>query len=231
MEQVFKQYVRQQYEEYVLLGLRRPSGTLRPPSRQQLATWCCNAWDRITGPLVVKAFLSTRISRPEQYENVVIERAVVENETPEIVQELSQDALGQCYATEELTPLLQGEVPDVDDLVLAMETESVDGEDEDEVFPRWSDFQAHLSAHGLRVEARALTGDALLGQRVGFMWERPRGWSLGQVVARASRSHQAKGLNFDVNYNETLFPQQLSLDMHRFGPDAPPGSWVIVVTE
>ena len=59
--QVFKQYVRDEYDNYAL----RADGT--PPSRQLLANWIVAARGMISPALIVQAFISAGITTPNDY--------------------------------------------------------------------------------------------------------------------------------------------------------------------
>lgn len=57
INKVFKGYFRDMYDEYILSAPVHPErGTPLPPSRQQLATWVVEAWDKIPEEMVRKSW-------------------------------------------------------------------------------------------------------------------------------------------------------------------------------
>src|SRR3546814_7131334 len=114
----------------------------------------------------------------------------------------------------------------------AIEVASADEDDdideEDVVHGTWREFETYLHSRGLGVQPeKPNSTNGLRQQLVGFLWETPRGWSVGQVYAKASQYDQARGFTYDVQYGETTYPQKLDLAEYALGDDAVPGAWVL----
>src|SRR5210317_299623 len=58
INKVFKGYFRDMYDQYILRAPVNDKGTPLPPSRQQLATWVVEAWDKIPEEMVRKSWTS-----------------------------------------------------------------------------------------------------------------------------------------------------------------------------
>jgi hypothetical protein len=223
--QVFKQLFRQKYEAYALQDLRRANGMLRPPSRQQLATWCCEAWNQIPRRIIIKAFFSTKLLTPEHFRDA-------EADTSDSDEHIPLDDLEDFYVARDLPELLRDEVDD--DLRDGIESESEVADASKGVIRKWRDFEAHLAEQELVLERER--PDDVVGATIAYKWADPECWSVGEVVAklppREPDEDDSDGLPkdnmYDVDYNGEWYPQWLTPERYGFGPEAEPGSWVVL---
>lgn len=218
--QVYKHLIRQKLADYTLRAPQRENGNIRAPSRQQIATWCVEAWDEIPERLVIKAFLKVGITTPEMYENV-----------GQQFQQLPAELLEHCCLDEELQPLLVDEFENGDELAMAIAEESGDDgeEDHEDEAGSWAPFVVDLQQRGFQpVEAVPDEEQSLCKRRIAFMWEPPFGWSIGYIESRAKADDQRHGFRYSVRYGDTVYPQALLPQKYCFGEDAVPGSWVLL---
>ena len=65
---------------------------------------------------------------------------------------------------------------------------------------------------------------AMVGRQVVMKWS--TGWALGTVTCCKPNN---RSLPFEVQYEDGLWPQRLSMEQYSGVEDAPPGSWAFVV--
>ena len=60
----FKTYYREQYEEWMASGDKElmRGGSLKAPSELLVATWICNAWDKVPAAVIKKSFVACGVS-------------------------------------------------------------------------------------------------------------------------------------------------------------------------
>lgn len=213
--QVFKLFMREQYDSYALTAAVNDRNAMIAPSRQLVARWVVAAWERIPSNLIVKAFLSAGITSPEMYGDV---------DTG-----LCPQALEEAYRCSNAATLLQG----ADDA--AGLEDAVDLRDDAEYF-NWAQVEHALASQGQQVSTRPLE----VGCSLVFRW--PSGWCFGTIVGSSDCEQQTAenddtqeddadvSLPWDVEYEDGVWPQLLSEQdrQHTEFEHAPIGAWVSV---
>lgn len=227
------------------------NGNLRPPSRQLLATWIVAAWKRISPQLIVKAFVSTGITTPADYQDTAFAELLEQHpdqfvgaEVHDILVgerdgELIRDAI-ECSLADSDS---EQEDMDYDDDSSKLSDAVGQLEDQDDCYSdhdddrnssrTYDEIVEELRKHNAHIvdvpRAKFSTQGGLVGEEIIFRWS--TGWYVGRVVKECSATDKRKGFNYLIEYppREELHLQLLKCgDKYQFERTSPDGSWMVV---
>jgi len=176
---VFKQYVREEYDNYAL----HADGTA--PSRQLLAKWVVAAWGRISPALIVKAFVSTGITTPADYAGTEFADILARHRSNFVGSSIQEAVVGE--ANEQVLLEALEEAEDEDDDLGEEDDSGSESEDEDAdgainealALETYHSCSKQMEAEALRILPPPAPETDLTGRRILFRWS--IGWYFGIV--------------------------------------------------